>query len=126
MVMATQTSSSSSGATSAPRLLPMCGVVDRTQTTWTSKPTLPSTRWATAPMSLISSAAQRGVQPVIEILYLRGRLENSLVPVSLLPTASTYDVASMYSASSTPAVRHPTTLRVTSPQASTTHLPTSA
>ncbi len=77
-------------------------------------------------MSLISSAAQRWVQPVIEILYLRGRFENSLVPVSRLPTASTHGVASMYSASSTPAVGQPSTLRVTSPQVSSVESPTAA
>ena len=77
-------------------------------------------------MSLISAWAQSSMQPVTDILNLRGRLAYSRLPVKKSEIARATGRASNASLASTPETGQLSTLRAESPQACTVVSPTAA
>src|SRR5581483_12480938 len=110
--------------TNAPRRLPSIGLVDRPPPTHRSYPGSPrSLTTPTKATSLISWMAHCAAQPLIEVLNLRGRLENAESPMYWLVTVAISGAPSMISSASTPASGQPRITRGVSPQASVVDSP---
>src|SRR5215471_21760431 len=106
------TSGTRSGDTNTPRRRASIGLVDRPPPTHRSNPGVPSGPVTpTNEMSLISCAVHWAVQPLIAVLYLRGRLVNSGLAAATASVARSAALASMISLEQMPATGQPRMLR---------------
>ena len=122
-----QTSGTSSSGTQAPSRWPSIGLVDRPPPTHRSKPgPCSGCTTPTKAMSLISCATSCRGEPEIAVLNLRGRLENSGLPMYRSRISSMAGVPSMISSSAMPATGEPRMTRGVSPQASVVDRPTAS
>src|SRR6516165_11811645 len=98
LVTPLHTAGTRSGVTNTPRRWASIGLVDSPPPTHRSNPGVPP--GPVTPMketSLISCAVHWDAQPLIAVLYLRGRLVNSGLPAATASVARSTALASMIS-----------------------------
>src|SRR6516165_10911332 len=106
------------GATNTPRRWASIGLVDSPPPTHRSNPGVPpGPVTPTNEMSLTSCAVHCAAQPLIALLYLRGRLVNSGLAAPTASVARSAALASRISSAQMPATGQPRMLRGTSPHA---------
>jgi hypothetical protein len=113
------TSGTCSSRTKAPSRLANIGATESPPPTQRSKPG-PSSGWLTPTKetSLISWTTSMAGEPEMAVLNLRGRLENSGLPMYLFRICSMAQVPSTISSAAIPATGEPMITRGASPQAS--------